>query len=574
MIAVSVLYNHDEWLVWEQNACPMLMTLTLNPAMNELKDFIGSRWPLTILIFERRQVKWLNRWQGLKNLGQKMIDFLTYAANRVAFFTAYANSKKALLKKTQEIRDIADLGVMSDEDLINLFNEICRLYYVWYAYAWVCEPVEFRAQDILIKFLEEMASIGKLKVDIQEASRILLSPDEESFSMEISKDLLECSKALANVLKDKKISRAITRLRDEKGFPVKATEVIMSARQANGSAAIEDMIKKAKEHSEEYYWKKNNYFSTKHLKIRDIIEELFGVEDFSVDNPERFLDSQLLRFRKDRESTAEIKAKLLISLPPYYKGIAMLASAIGGTLKDRRKRTIMIANAAFDMLLGEVARRTKTEIEDCRYLIPQELEYFIKSPEEYFERFKERRKRFLVVQGDFPVVEELISDALSKRRDSARISYDEIAMNDPFIAEGDDADRYIRRLDSRLNFIKKLEVKEALVIQGVVAYRSPQAKQVSGVVRVIRDPKAEVIGAGEILVAPSTTPDYMDAIHRCKAIITDWGGQTSHAAITARELKKPCIIGTNYASHVLSNGQRVELDLEQGIIRRVEAGKA
>lgn len=574
MITITVLYNHDEWLVWEQNASPLLMTLTLNPAMNELKDFIGSRWPLTILIFEKKQVKWLNRWQGLKNLGQKMIDFLTYAANRVAFFTAYANSEKALLKKTQEIRDVVNLGAMSNGDLINLFNEICKLYYVWYAYAWVCEPVEFRAQDVLIKFLEEMASTGRLKVDVQEASRILLSPDEESVLMEVSKHLLECSKALANVLKDKRISRAIRRLKDEKDFPVKATEVILSARQTDRSVAIEDLMKKVRKHSEKYYWKKNNYFSTKHLKNRDIIEELFSVQEFSVDNPERFLDSQLLKFRKDRESTAEMKAKLLISLPPYYKGIAMLTSAIGGTLKDRRKRTIMIANAVFDTLLGEVARRTKTKMEDCRYLIPQELEYFIMSPEEYSKRFKERRKRFLVVQGDFPMIEELISDALSKRRDSARISYGEIAMNDPFIAEGDVADIYIKRLDSRLNFIKKLEVKEALVIQGVVAYRSPHAKHVSGVVRVIRDPKAEVIKAGEILVAPSTTPDYMDSIHRCKAIITDWGGQTSHAAITARELKKPCIIGTNYASHVLNNGQRVELDLEQGIIRRVEAGKA
>lgn len=564
-----MLYNHDEWLVWEQNASPMLITLTLNSAMNELKDFIGCRWPLTILIFEEKQVKWLNRWQGLKNLGQKMIDFLTYAGNRVAFFTAYEKSEKTLLKKTQEIENSVNLSAMSNEDLISLFNEICELYYVWYGYAWVCEPVEFKAQDIIIKFLEEMASTNQLIVDIQEASRMLLSPVEESFSIEISKNLLDCSKALANVLKDKKTSRAIARLKAEKDFPVKATEVILSAWRTGRRAIIEDLMKKIKTHSEKYYWKRNNYFSTKHLKDSDIIEELFSVQDFSIDNPERFLDSQLLRFRKDRESTAKMKAKLLTLLPPYHKGIAMLASSIGGTLKDRRKRTIMIVNATFDMLLGEVARRTKTNIGDCRYLIPQELEYFIRSPEEYFHRFKERRKLFLVVQGDFPMIEELISDVLSKRKDSAKISYQEIAMNDPLIAEGNDAERYIRRLDSRLNFIKESEVKEALVIQGVVAYR-PRKKQISGVVRVIRDPKAEAIEAGEILVAPSTSPDYMNAIHRCKAIITDWGGQTSHAAITAREFKKPCIIGTNYASLVLNSGQMVELDFEHGIIRRVE----
>jgi pyruvate,water dikinase len=62
----------------------------------------------------------------------------------------------------------------------------------------------------------------------------------------------------------------------------------------------------------------------------------------------------------------------------------------------------------------------------------------------------------------------------------------------------------------------------------------------------------------------------MDVIRKCKAIIADWGGQTSHAAIVSRELQKPCIIGTNYASQVLKNGDVIKIDFKQGIIEVIK----
>jgi len=57
---------------------------------------------------------------------------------------------------------------------------------------------------------------------------------------------------------------------------------------------------------------------------------------------------------------------------------------------------------------------------------------------------------------------------------------------------------------------------------------------------------------------------------KAKAIITDEGGVTCHAAITARELKIPCIIGTKIATKVLKDGDRVEVDAEKGLVRKVK----
>ena len=56
---------------------------------------------------------------------------------------------------------------------------------------------------------------------------------------------------------------------------------------------------------------------------------------------------------------------------------------------------------------------------------------------------------------------------------------------------------------------------------------------------------------------------------RASAIITDRGGQTSHAAIVSRELGKPCIIGTQVATEVLKDGDVVEVDANSGVVKKL-----
>jgi pyruvate,water dikinase len=64
-----------------------------------------------------------------------------------------------------------------------------------------------------------------------------------------------------------------------------------------------------------------------------------------------------------------------------------------------------------------------------------------------------------------------------------------------------------------------------------------------------------------------TTPDFLPAMQRAAAFVTDEGGIMCHAAIVARELKKTCIIGTKIATQVLHNGDLVEVDAEEGVVR-------
>ncbi|HBB37655.1 MAG: putative phosphoenolpyruvate synthase [Candidatus Magasanikbacteria bacterium GW2011_GWD2_43_18] len=74
---------------------------------------------------------------------------------------------------------------------------------------------------------------------------------------------------------------------------------------------------------------------------------------------------------------------------------------------------------------------------------------------------------------------------------------------------------------------------------------------------------------GSILVASMTQPSYLPAMKKAAAFVTDEGGTLCHAAIVAREMKKPCVIGTEIATKVLKDGDLVEVDAVNGVVKKI-----
>ncbi len=96
--------------------------------------------------------------------------------------------------------------------------------------------------------------------------------------------------------------------------------------------------------------------------------------------------------------------------------------------------------------------------------------------------------------------------------------------------------------------------------------------EASGVVRVLADVKDGArLQDGEVLVAQMTNPDWLPTMRRASALVTDSGGMTCHAAIVARELGVPCIVGARTATKDLKDGTVVTVDGTHG---RVLAGRA
>jgi phosphoenolpyruvate synthase/pyruvate phosphate dikinase len=139
------------------------------------------------------------------------------------------------------------------------------------------------------------------------------------------------------------------------------------------------------------------------------------------------------------------------------------------------------------------------------------------------------------------------------------VAHDERSQD---ILIGDEARKYLRENGQE----EKIEIKEVLVIHGAVA--SPGYAR--GTVKIVnKTSEIDKVGVGDILVSVATNPSLLPAMKKAAAFITDAGGINSHAAIVARELGKPCIIGTKIATKVLKDGDQVEIDTKIGNVKKL-----
>ncbi|MGA2418029.1 MAG: PEP-utilizing enzyme [Candidatus Staskawiczbacteria bacterium] len=78
------------------------------------------------------------------------------------------------------------------------------------------------------------------------------------------------------------------------------------------------------------------------------------------------------------------------------------------------------------------------------------------------------------------------------------------------------------------------------------------------------------VAKGTVLVVSMTSVNTVPLVKKVSAIVTDEGGLLCHAAIIARELKIPCIVGTKIATKVLTDGDLVEVDANKGIVKIIK----
>ena len=130
--------------------------------------------------------------------------------------------------------------------------------------------------------------------------------------------------------------------------------------------------------------------------------------------------------------------------------------------------------------------------------------------------------------------------------------------SDITVLEGEDFERVIREADK-----KDDEVAE---FSGNVANKG-HARGAARIIRSVDDFKR--FDKGDIVVSSMTTTDFTPYLHKAGAIVTDEGGITCHAAIVSRELGIPCIIGTKLATKVLKDGDKVDVDADNGVVRKL-----
>lgn len=101
---------------------------------------------------------------------------------------------------------------------------------------------------------------------------------------------------------------------------------------------------------------------------------------------------------------------------------------------------------------------------------------------------------------------------------------------------------------------------------GAFAGLGASAGVVEGVARVVLDPGADVLHAGEILVAPYTDPGWTPLFVHAAGLVCDVGGMMTHGSVVAREYGIPAVVGVGEGTRRLRTGQRVRVDGSRGIV--------
>jgi len=210
------------------------------------------------------------------------------------------------------------------------------------------------------------------------------------------------------------------------------------------------------------------------------------------------------------------------------------AMRILAIMTDQRKEYQFRCHAALGKVFNEIAKKLNMPQLSLRHLLPEEIESMHSNPE-MLEQIAQRRMQKLFV--------------VEFRRGGCRI------------IDGDAAEGFRSMLPKD---------DKGSVMKGEIG--SLGSQQVTrGKARVLLSADdVYILEEGEILVATMTTPDYVVAMKKASAIVTDEGGVTCHAAIVARELGIPCVIATHSATRRIRTGDEIEVDIGTGEVRIIK----
>ena len=285
----------------------------------------------------------------------------------------------------------------------------------------------------------------------------------------------------------------------------------------------DDMIEK---HQHEFFWLRNNYVRNEILPV-----------SFFKDHIKKFSGDLALTLREKIEFPVENKQEKVrifkeLSFPDKIIRLIDFTDVIN-ELQDDRKKSTLWATHYFSLFLSEAGRRTGIDLELAKYTVPSEFPLLLKEGigiEELSARKKDCVGLWFKEQFDIILDKNQIQklDAIAKS-------------------------------ESETNTVEE--------IRGLVA----SAGKIIGKVSIVESSEdIHKVNDGDVLVSIMTRPDYISGMRKAAAFVTDEGGITCHAAIIARELKKPCIIGTKNATQVLHDGDLVEVDADNGVVRIIE----
>jgi pyruvate,water dikinase len=268
-----------------------------------------------------------------------------------------------------------------------------------------------------------------------------------------------------------------------------------------------------------FYWIDNSYIKAKVLTKNDVIQ--------------KYKDLKHPPSLKQQQNTKNKKINLIKKLKLTESEIFVIKTIeLCTKWQDDRKKYLLQTISDFEIALEELSKRLGVLSKQLKYI----------SPNEFTEKNLLNQKTLKKITSYYP-----------------HCAY--YALKNNILAfPAAAADFLNKQFQTHVNNNHDTAI-------GMIACKG----KVTGPVKICKSvDDIERVKKGDILITSMTRPEFLPAMQKAIAFVTDEGGITSHAAIVSREMNKPCIIGTKNATKIFKDGDLVEVDANNGTVKKIK----
>ncbi len=470
---------------------------------------LGCDFSVHYCFFKDGRADWYILRDDIKKVSEAVMDTARKNPDISAYFIKlWQPDQELFYRKCAEIEKI-NFGELSNEELITLHDEFVEITLNRNSSSSIIDGFALGTDELLAEKIKKAYESTKLEMKFEEVFSILTAPLHSSFITEAELGLLE----LAAQIGERGLKNVFLD-GDVQGIKVKLKD--------NGMLAL------LEDHQRKFFWLMNNYISNYVLDVDYFIAELKRLFEINVN-----IKEEIEKIKITPELNRKKKGGLFERLKLNNELKTLIKISEDFTYwQDERKKATLWTTHYLGLILKEIGNRAGISLDDLKYATWEEVSIIFK--------------------------EKLDSNELRARKKNCVYYCDKEGIEILHSAEVEEVEELV---------LGKKDLSDIDDFRGLTA----SLGKAVGKARIIRS--ATEIGRvekGDILVAVMTRTDYVPAMKKAAAIVTDEGGVTCHAAIISRELGIPCIIGTKIATKVLKEGQLVEVNANHGWVKIIK----
>ncbi len=408
------------------------------------------------------------------------------------------------------------LKTLNDKQLLAWHKKLFDWQYLSHGYSlptsWFIDSDGEDFTKYIISFIKSRADMLSVAVELSSVFSKLTTPKLKSYSQA---EEIESLKILQKIIKNKKLVKSLLLAKD--GALINWLE-----------SCPANLQKTIKSHHYRWCWLPYTYLGPAYT-LDYYLEVWRGLLREKI-NPQVEIKKIINQAQKIQQEKANLFK--LLKLSHHERHVINIATDIIW-LKGYRKDCYFHGFYVLDLLLAEIGRRAGLSLMQVKYLLPQELPKLFSHQLPWADLANQRMKFAVLYHKDKQVQ----------------------------MLAGEQARKFL----AKQNF-EKIKVPKVSEITGTCACPG----SVRGRVCIVNVPADMVkMKKGNIMISHTTYPALVSAMKMASGIVTEDGGITCHAAIVARELQIPCVVGTKIATRILKDGDLIQVDANSGLVKKI-----